>query len=169
MQINHWLFVMHLSRWICIVRDHVTNGMYRFLMTGRLTKTCSSPVYEAMKVAVPQVNSLVIQQCRIIFAYFIFHKQFSAVTQWHNALENIIARYFRLRIHIYGKWITEQFKIDILQLQLQCILHDKSSLITTVGYGWYLHLDIDKRLLLSLQLLRIFLTLPWNILAVFFG
>jgi len=42
----------------------------------------------------------------------IFKTEFSVdgLPPCHNVLSDIISRYFRLRIHIYGKWVTEQCK-----------------------------------------------------------
>lgn len=35
---------------------------------------------------------------------------FSGLPSCHNVLSDVVARYFRLRLHVYGKWLSEQHK-----------------------------------------------------------
>jgi hypothetical protein len=43
-----------------------------------------------------------------------FRQQFTCdmptVAQCHDVMDSIVARYFRLRIHIHGKWLTGSYK-----------------------------------------------------------
>ena len=39
----------------------------------------------------------------------------SGLPDCHSTLSDVVARYFRLRIHVFGKWLTGKFKADIVQ------------------------------------------------------
>ena len=51
----------------------------------------------------------------VLNSKFAEHYSVSGLPVCHNSLYDIVARYFRLRIHVHAKWLTSQFKSAAVQ------------------------------------------------------